>query len=105
MTPQRLPRRVFLLRTVASGGLLAAASASQAQTQVEETDEAAVALGYKRDTSKVDAKKYATHQPDQKCKNCQFWQGSVTDATGGCAMFGRKHIAANGWCLAYKKIG
>ncbi len=105
MTPQRLPRRVFLLRTVASGGLLAAASASQAQTQVEETDEAAVALGYKRDTSKVDATKYPAHAPDQKCNNCQFWQGSATDATGGCAMFGRKHIAAKGWCLAYKKIG
>ena len=105
MNPKLLPRRVFLLRTVASGGLLAAAGTAQAQTQVEETDETAVALGYKRDSSKVDAKKYPTHTPEQKCKNCSFWQGSQTDATAGCAMFGRKHIAAGGWCLSYKKIG
>ena len=105
MNPHHLHRRVFLVRSIASAGLLAAARASQAQTQVEETDETAVALGYKRDTTKIDAKKYPAHTPEQKCKNCSFWQGSATDATAGCAMFGRKHIAAEGWCMAYKKIG
>jgi DNA-binding IclR family transcriptional regulator len=105
MTPTQLPRRVFLLRTAAGASLLAAAGASQAQAQVEETDETAVALGYKRDTTKVDAKKYATHTAEQKCKNCSFWQGAATDANAGCAMFGRKQVAANGWCLSYKKVG
>ena len=98
------PRRVFLLQVVAAGGLLTA-SAAQAQTKVDEADEAAVALGYKADTAKVDGKKYAAHKPDQKCNNCQFWQGTPSDAFAGCAMFGRKQIAAGGWCLAYKKIG
>jgi hypothetical protein len=97
-------RRVFLLRAVAGGGLLAS-GALQAQTRVEEADENAVALGYKHDTTKVDGKKYPTHKPDQKCNNCQFWQGSATDAWAGCSMFGRKQIAANGWCTAYKKVG
>jgi hypothetical protein len=97
-------RRVFLLRVATVGGLSVAAAA-QAQTRVEESDENALALGYKHDSSKVDGKKYATHKPDQKCNGCQFWQGAAGDAWGGCSMFGRKHIAAGGWCLAYKKIG
>ena len=104
MTSPSSPRRVFLLRAVVGSSLLAT-GALQAQTRVEEADDNAVALGYKHDTSKVDAKKYPAHKADQKCNNCQFWQGSATDAWGGCSMFGRKHIAAAGWCLAYKKIG
>jgi hypothetical protein len=94
---------VFLLRAVAGSGLLAT-GALRAQTRVEEADENAAALGYKHDTSKVDAKKYPAHKADQKCSNCQFWQGAAADAWGGCSMFGRKHIAAGGWCMAYKKV-
>jgi High potential iron-sulfur protein len=104
MSDASQPRRVFLLRAMAGGGLLSS-GALQAQTRVEEADESAVALGYKHDTTKVDAKKYPAHKADQKCNNCQFWQGAATDAWAGCAMFGRKQIAAAGWCLAYKKIG
>ncbi len=100
-TPQ--PRRVFLMRVLATGGLLSA-GAAQAQTKVDEADEAATALGYKHDSSKIDGKKYASHQAEQACGNCQFWQGSSGDAWAGCSMFGRKHIAAAGWCLAYRKV-
>lgn len=81
------------------------ATSAHAQTKVDEADEAAAALGYKHDTTKVDGKKYPQHQPAQKCSNCQFWQGAASDAWAGCSMFGRKQIAAAGWCLAYKKIG
>lgn len=104
MTRSLPSRRVFMLQATATCTALSAATA-QAQTKVEETDETAVALGYKHDTSKVDGKKYPNHQAAQKCTNCQFWQGAATDAWAGCAMFGRKHIAAAGWCMAYKKIG
>jgi hypothetical protein len=104
MTRSSPSRRVFMLQaTVACTAL--AASTAQAQTKVEEADENATALGYKHDTTKVDAKKYPNHQAAQKCNNCQFWQGNAGDAWAGCAMFGRKQIAANGWCMAYKKIG
>lgn len=96
-------RRVFMLHAATAATVLAAGSA-QAQTKVEETDENAVALGYKHDTAKVDGKKYPAHKADQKCNNCQFWQGNASDAWAGCSMFGRKHIAAQGWCLAYKKV-
>jgi hypothetical protein len=104
MTPISRPRRVFLLSVAATGGALATGSL-HAQARVDEADENAIALGYKHDTTKVDGKKFPTHKPDQKCNNCQFWQGSATDAWGGCAMFGRKQIAAAGWCVAWKKVG
>lgn len=99
------PRRVFLMQLAAGTAALSASSALRAQTKVDEADEGAVALGYKHDTTKVDGKKYPQHKPDQKCNGCQFWQGAPSDAWAGCSMFGRKQIAANGWCLAYKKIG
>jgi hypothetical protein len=104
MTPISHPRRVFLISVAATGGALATGSL-HAQARVDEADENAIALGYKHDTTKVDNKKWPTHTPDQKCNNCQFWQGSATDAWGGCAMFGRKQIAAAGWCVAWKKVG
>jgi hypothetical protein len=104
MIPSSTPRRVFLMTVVATGGALATGRL-HAQARVDEADETAVALGYRHDTTKVDLKKYPSHKPDQKCNNCQFWQGSATDAWAGCAMFGRKQIAANGWCSAWKKVG
>lgn len=97
------PRRVFLLGVVAASTAVAAGVA-QAQAKVEEDSETAVGLGYKHDTTKVDNKKYPQHKAEQKCNNCGFWQGSASDAWAGCAMFGRKQIAANGWCVAWKKV-
>lgn len=104
MTKTPTTRRVFLVSVAAAGGVLCAGHAA-AQARVDEADENAVALGYRHDTTKVDGKKWPTHKPDQKCNNCQFWQGSATDAWAGCAMFGRKQINANGWCTAWKKVG
>lgn len=106
MTPRPTsPRRVFLLQLAAGSAAVTTSSALQAQTKVDEADDNAVALGYKHDGAHVDTKKFAQFKPEQKCNNCQFWQGKPTDAWAGCSMFGRKHIAAAGWCLAYKKIG
>ena len=105
MTPiHLLPRRSFLIQAGATCGALAVGTA-HAQTKVDEASEGAVALGYLHDSAKIDGKKYPQHRPEQKCNNCQFWQGAATDGWAGCAMFGRKQIAAAGWCMAYKKIG
>jgi len=76
---------------------------AQAGAHVEESDEQAVALGYRHDTTKVDAAKYPKHQPAQRCSGCSFWQGKPDDAWAGCAMFGRKQIANAGWCQAWAK--
>ena len=75
--------------------------AAWAATHVEESDETAMALGYKHDTKSVDAKKYPKHAATQHCANCAMWQGAAADPWAGCAMFGRKQIAADGWCSAW----
>jgi len=98
-------RRIFIARTLAGGcGALALPALVQAApARVEEADETATALGYKHDTRQVDKQRYPKHTATQTCANCSFFQGSAADEWGGCAMFGRKHIAAAGWCSAWAK--
>jgi hypothetical protein len=96
-------RRIFLLRAAACGGALAGAAGAGAATHVEETDENAVALGYRQDSAQVDGAKYPRHDPKQHCVDCAFWQGAASDPWAGCAMFGRKQVASGGWCSAWAK--
>jgi hypothetical protein len=98
-------RRHFVLQIVAVGATIGSldARAQGAGPKLSESDPQAVALGYKEDTTKVDAKKYPKHAPAQTCANCQLFQGKATDATGGCALFPGKQVAAAGWCSAWNK--
>ena len=99
-------RRIFIARSLAGGCAFAGlglATTAHAAAHVEETDETAVALGYRNDTKQVDQTKYPNHTPQQRCADCAFWQGAPTDAWAGCAMFGRKQVAAGGWCSAFAK--
>jgi len=96
-------RRIFIARTLAGGCGLALATGARAATHVDEADEAAVALGYRHDTRQVDAAKYPRHTPQQRCAECAFWQGAPSDDWAGCAMFGRKQVAAGAWCSAWAK--
>ncbi len=99
-------RRIFITRSLASGCALAGinlATVANAATHVEETDETATALGYRHDTRQVDQDKYPNHAVQQHCTECAFWQGAATDAWAGCAMFGRKQVAAGAWCSAFSK--
>jgi len=93
-----MQRRGFILLTLAAGPVFA-----QRGAQVDESDEQAVALNYRHDTSSVDGAKFPRHDPAQRCSNCSFWQGKPEDAWAGCAMFGRKHIANAGWCQAWSR--
>jgi len=98
-------RRTFMLRVVATGAVV---SASQTYAQVagpklEEGDPQATALGYKSDTTKVDAKKYPNHAAAQNCATCQLFQGKAKDVTGGCPLFAGKQVMATGWCSAWAK--
>lgn len=97
-------RREFLTTTVYGLGAIGvlAAGRVQAQAMVAETDPQAISLGYKADTIKVDGKKFPKHTAEQKCSNCQLFQGKAP-AAGGCAIFPGKQVAANGWCSAYQK--
>lgn len=97
-------RRRFIISVAAVGGCASASTAfAQAGVHVDEADEQAVALGYRHETTKVDAKKYPQHAATQHCANCSFWQGKPDDAWAGCAMFGRKQVAKGGWCQAWVK--
>ena len=95
-------RRVFML-TLAAGTSALAGKASMAQAKLDEKDPQAVALGYVADTTKADTKKFPKHSNDQKCSNCQLFQGKASDATGGCPLFAGKVVAAGGWCSAWVK--
>lgn len=97
-------RRRFACNVLVGAGtimILPLRQALAALARAEETDETAVALGYKHDTKKVDAKRYPKHAATQRCVNCGLWQGAAADPWAGCAMFGRKQIAADGWCTAW----
>ena len=98
-------RRDFVLHLVAAGATIASldARAQGAGPKVSESDPQAVALGYKDDTTKVDDKKYPKHTADQKCANCQLYQGKSTDALAPCALFAGKQVAGPGWCSAWNQ--
>ena len=98
-------RRQFVLTAVPATALLLGGSraASAQPAKLEESDPAAMALGYKMDATKVDAKKYPTYKAGNVCSNCQLYSGKANDATGPCAAFGGKLVAAKGWCSAWTK--
>ncbi len=98
-------RRQFVVQLSVAGGAAVAGTRAFAQAGplLPETDPQAVALGYKADTTKVDAKKYPKHEASQVCSNCSLYQGKPSDAAGGCTLFAGKQVAAKGWCSAWVK--
>ncbi len=99
----RVERRLFFGRlALASVALVVAPEVlAQAGVELSETDPTAAALGYKADSSKVDAAKYPNHKPAQACSNCNLVQGKAGDALRPCAIFPGKLVQAKGWCAAY----
>ena len=77
-------------------------TAAAAET-LSESDPAAVALGYKADASKVDAKKWPTYASGRHCASCQLYAGKPTDPMAPCAVVGGKLVNAKGWCAAWAK--
>lgn len=98
-----IDRRQFVVQISAAGGALLAGQAMAQLAPLPETDPQAVALGYKADTTKVDAAKYPKHAATQNCANCALYQGKAGDAAGGCPLFAGKQVAAKGWCSAWAK--
>ena len=98
-------RRTFLFKIVPAVGATAVFGTrfAAAAPLVKETDAMAVALGYKADTAKVDAKKYPKHQASQTCANCALYTGKAGAATGPCSLFAGKEVAKNGWCMSWAK--
>jgi formylmethanofuran:tetrahydromethanopterin formyltransferase len=98
-------RREFMIQISAGSAALLAGRFAMAADMVAETDPQAGALGYKADSSKVDAKKYPTHAATQNCGNCALFQGKAGDKAGMCPLFAGKQVSASAWCSAYAKKG
>lgn len=98
-------RRAFLLATlpVAALAAVAARTASAQPARLQESDAAAVALGYKHDAANVDAAKYPTFAVGRNCANCQLYQAKAGEAWGACGAVGGKLVNAKGWCVAWVK--
>ena len=96
-------RRTFLFRLAGGSAVLASSALAQPAPKLPETDPQAIALGYRLDTTKVDAKKFPKHEVAQKCGNCQLYQGAANDAFGPCPLFAGKLVSVNGWCSAWVK--
>lgn len=97
-------RRQFMLTAVPVLGLgLLGSRLACAQAKLVETDPTAVALGYKEDATKVDAKKYPTYKAGNLCNNCMLYKGKPTDAAASCGAFGDKLVVGKGWCMAWVK--
>lgn len=106
-TPDMNTRRHFLRSLMITAGapalLTARAFSQDAPAKLEESDPTATALGYKEDTTKVDATKYPMHKAEQKCVDCVLYTGKAGEATGPCSAFAGKLVTAAGWCAAYAK--
>lgn len=100
-------RRNFLFKLALSAGtpvLLcnrAFAQATPPPVKLEESDPVATALGYKEDTTKVDAQKYPMHKAEQKCSTCALYTGKPGEPSGPCSVFANKIVTANGWCATF----
>jgi len=53
----------------------------------------------------VDKSKQPKYAAGQLCHNCALYQGATGSASGGYPLFGRKHVAAKGWCSAWTRKG
>ena len=90
-----------LTAAAAAGALVGPASGQP--VKLAESDPQAVALGYRDDATKVDAKKYPAWAAGRVCGNCQLFQGKPTDASAPCGVMGGKLVDAKGWCVAWAK--
>lgn len=103
-----MTRREALVAALATAaGTLACAGAARAadadKPHLQASDPTAQALSYQEDGAKVDAKKYPTYKPDQRCSNCLQLQGKAGDDWRPCNLFPGKLVDANGWCKVYIK--
>ena len=73
-------RREFVIQLSLGGSALVAGQAFAQVPMLAESDATAGALGYKADTTKVDAAKFPKHAAAQLCNNCTLYQGKATFA-------------------------
>lgn len=104
----RTRRRFLRLLGTAAAALPAGAAvllppaATGAAGELDEAAPAAVALGYRRDTTQVDEARYPQHAAAQVCSGCRYYLGKPGSESGPCTLFaGQGAVRAKGWCAAY----
>ena len=99
-------RRQFVVKAMSACALLAGARLAAAQTApalVKEDDPTAAALGYVADASRIDATKQPVYVAGRRCNGCALFQGTASDASAVCLIFGNKQVSAKGWCTGWSK--
>lgn len=101
-------RRIFMLRTLPAGAVLAfqgaivpATATASPTNAVKETDPYPKSMGYRLNTADVDKSKFPRHDVSQKCSGCQLYTADPGDATGQCSFFNRT-VVPNAWCRNFK---
>jgi len=89
------------LLAVSRAGL--AAADAGALPHLTATDPVAVALSYHESAKTVEAAKFPTFKPEQKCSTCLQLKGNAGDTWRPCNLFPGKLVNAEGWCKAYVK--
>jgi hypothetical protein len=84
-------------------GLIDRSAAAADLPALDPKDPSAVTLGFYNDSTKVDAAANPRYSADQKCANCEQYQGKPGDARGGCVLFPGKSVPAEGWCKVWRK--
>jgi hypothetical protein len=103
-----LSRRAFIENSafmMIAGAGISSVAWSDSLPMLSESDPVAMGLGYKANTSAVDATKYPQHAAGQSCSNCALYQGAAGSSSGPCPIFAGKAVAAKGWCSSYAKKG
>jgi hypothetical protein len=65
------------------------------------SDPTAVALNYTDDATRVDPKRFPTHQPGQTCSTCLQLQGTEGQPWRPCNLFPGMLVNVNGWCKVW----
>lgn len=96
-------RRNFILKAIfAPAGLALTTgllkSRLEAAEKLKESDPLAKTLGYHENPKTIDAAKWPKFKPEQKCSNCQLFQGKAGEKEAACTLFQNKIVPATAWC-------
>ncbi len=83
----------------------ASAAVPDGLPRLEESDPAAVALGYVHDVADVDTARFPRYEEGQLCSNCRLISGPAEDDWRPCSIFPGKLVANEGWCSAWVAKG
>lgn len=79
------------------------APANGEMPKLAESNPQAQALGYKADSSSVDAGRFPNHAADQVCANCTLFAGEAGQDWGPCGIFPGNQVNSSGWCSAWNR--